>query len=308
MDAVDRRKNELNEEDYTRRLWLTINLNENSFTITDNGVGFKEKEFKSFLAPNISFKDGSLTRGNKGVGATYIAYGLDCLQFGTKGNSHEFFGEINNGREWVEDNHGIVTRPIVVEAQSTDPYFMGIDRGSTFKIRYGGQNSRPKDLSWYNATTPEQWLYLLLLKTPLGSIDYLGETSDHIKFSFKVIDRQNLENVLSDLDAEYIFPHTKIGASVNIKDVIAFESKLTSQGRDASALPTKYYKSNGIYEFYSTKDLISFRNLEDSAQKMLQDYQVEAYGYFAYSTSIWDQLNDSLAKLRKGYRVLKGGL
>lgn len=66
MDAADRRASELKENGYERRLWLTIDLRENSFAITDNGIGFKEKEFKSFLAPNISFKDGETSRGNKG--------------------------------------------------------------------------------------------------------------------------------------------------------------------------------------------------------------------------------------------------
>ncbi|WP_279496895.1 hypothetical protein [Aeromonas veronii] len=90
MDAVDRRALS-GENGYKRKLWLTIDLLENSFSITDNGVGFNEKEFKAFLAPNISFKNGGSTRGNKGVGATYIGYGFDYLQFGTKGNGHEFF-------------------------------------------------------------------------------------------------------------------------------------------------------------------------------------------------------------------------
>ncbi len=57
MDATDRRKAELNEKDYKGKLWVTIDLSENSISITDNGIGFDEDQFKSFLAPNISFKE-----------------------------------------------------------------------------------------------------------------------------------------------------------------------------------------------------------------------------------------------------------
>lgn len=307
MDAVDRRA--LNEEEnYKRKLWLTIDLSDNSFSITDNGVGFNEKEFESFLAPNISFKNGGGTRGNKGVGATYIGYGFDYLQFGTKGNGHEFVGEIKNGRDWVEDYKGIVTRPVVYASLSENAAFNKETRGSTFKIKFGGEHTRPKDLSWYSATTPEQWLYLLLVKTPLGSIPYLKDDSKAIQFELEVINKIGVCSSLSDNDARYMFPHTKIKASVNLKDIIQLQNKLISQGKDASAIPAKYLKSNGIYEFFDTNDILSLRKKDEDFESLLNEYSVEAYAYFTYSTSVWDQLNDSLAKLRKGYRVLRGGL
>lgn len=308
MDAVDRRKDELNEADYKRKISITINLLENSFSITDNGIGFKEKELKSFLAPNISFKDGNKSRGNKGVGATYIAYGFDYLCFGTKGNGHAFVGEIIGGREWVDDNKGIVTRPVVVESVALDLAFSNIDRGSTFKIKYGGSNTRPRDLSWYAATTPEQWLYLLLIKTPLGSIRFLNEKPNYISFSINVVDKSGAEKILDNQEAAYIFPHLKISASTNLKEVIALQASLIKQGKDSSNLPQKYTKSNAVYDFYSNEELTGFKNFDEAEQKLLRQYSVEAYGYFAYSTLVWDQLNDTIAKLRKGYRVLRGGL
>jgi hypothetical protein len=308
MDAVERRRIDLAEPGYQPKIWLTINLKENSFSITDNGIGFKEQEFRSFLAPNISFKDGIKTRGNKGVGATYIAYGFDYLQFGTKGNGHEFAGEISNGRDWVEDHQGIVTRPMVTSISLDDPIFSSIQRGSTFKIRYGGKSVRPKDLSWYAATTPDQWLYLLLLKTPLGSVSYLNSKADPIKFSLSVIDKTKGTKTLNDVEATYIFPHQKIAASVNIKEILTLQQKLLSDGKDPSKLPGKYSKLHGVYEFYSTSDVSDIRSFDLSEAQLIKEYQVEAYGYFVYSTSVWDQLNDVTAGLRKGFRVLRGGL
>lgn len=309
MDATDRRASELKEDNYEQRLWLTIDLQENSFAITDNGIGFKEKEFKSFLAPNISFKDGETSRGNKGVGATYIAYGFDHLQFATKGNDHEFSGEIKNGRTWVDDSKGIVTRPVVMESNFSEPAFTTTPRGASFKIRFGGKNTRPKDLSWYGATTAEQWLYLLLIKTPLGAIQYHTGNNKQIRFDLSVINKDGTTTTTTNHNAAYLHPHVKIKASVNLKDISALQQKLLDQGKDASALPAKYYKSNGIYETYKTAELLQIRRWgEDPTVDIIKQYNIEAYGYFAYSTSIWGQLNDEIAKLRKGYRVLKGGL
>lgn len=308
MDAVDRRKRDSEDLLYEPKLWLTIDLKENSFSITDNGIGFKEQELKSFLAPNISFKDGVKTRGNKGVGATYIAYGFDFLQFGTKGNGHDFTGEIVGGRDWVEDHDGIVTRPMVVASSSKDAAFLAVDRGSTFKIKFGGKSVRPKDLSWYGATTPDQWLYLLLVKTPLGAIPFSDDMSKPIKFSLTVIDKNGNQKNVDDVDARYIFPHTRIAASVDLKEILRCQKKLAEQAKDTSKLPGKFFKLHGIYETYSTDELADFRNLTDDEKQLILDFQIEAYGYFVYSTSVWDQLNDVTAKLRKGFRVLRGGL
>ena len=312
MDAVDRRKteSETSSTDYVGKLWIEINLSENSFSITDNVVGFKEKEFKSFLAPNISFKDGEKTRGNKGVGATYIAYGFDNLEFATKGNGHDFTGKISGGREWVEDSKGIITRPVVVPSGNISDVFALLDRGSSFKITFGGSNTRPKDLSWYSATTAAQWLYLLLVRTPLGGIEFIGDPKEPIEFDLKVIDKLGGSTSESDVSASYMFPHTKINASVDMKEILAQQKKLHDNGRDLSVLPPKYSKLNGIYEFFSSQDINSIRNWTSDALVLdvVKKYSVEAYGYFAYSTSVWDQLNDVHAGLRRGYRVLKGGL
>ena len=307
MDAVDRRAADTSDTNYERRLWLTIDLNENSFSITDNGIGLNEKEFESFLAPNISFKDGDRSRGNKGVGATYIGYGFDYLLFGTKGNGHEFVGELEGGRDWVEDFKGIKTRPVVVSAAYKSSDFDAVDRGSIFKIKFGGENTRPKDLSWYGATTADQWLYLLLIKTPLGSIDYLGESESRIKFNLRVINKDGKEDIVADEDAAYMYPHLKIKASVNLADVIARQQLLLEKGEDASAIPARYLKSNGMYEFFNNTDLLGFRS-DQNYKELVELYEIEAYGFFTYSTAVWDQFNDTLAKLRKGYRVLRGGL
>ena len=111
MDAVDNRDIYSEEDKIEKKIWLTINLKENRFSITDNGIGFKKDEFYSFLAPDISFKDGESTRGNKGVGATYLAYAFNNLQIGTKTPDFSFTGQMKEGRDWVEDSKGIVERP-----------------------------------------------------------------------------------------------------------------------------------------------------------------------------------------------------
>jgi len=307
MDAVD--KQSIHQEPaYRKKLWIRIDLQKNQLSITDNGVAFNEKEFKAFLAPNISFKDGSKTRGHKGVGATYIAYGFNYLQLGTKSANFEYTGELISGNQWVEDNQGIVTRPIVKASSPIDPVFFTIGRGSTFTLRFDS-STRPKSLSWFMATTPEQWLYLLLIKTPLGTVNLGSPDCSDIYFDLTVIDNKGEERVLADQQASYIYPHLKIKGSCDLKDILKVQQQLHLSGRDLTKLPSKYEKLNGIYEFFNTSELKKLPTQKiDDKEDLIDRYQITAYCFFTYSTSVWDNLNDDLAKLRKGYRVLRGGL
>src|SRR5579872_6848330 len=46
MDAVDARERDLKEKTYKKKLYITVDLKENSFTVIDNGIGFEEVKFK----------------------------------------------------------------------------------------------------------------------------------------------------------------------------------------------------------------------------------------------------------------------
>jgi hypothetical protein len=307
LDSVDKRKR--SNAKIEKKIWLNVDLSDNSFTITDNGIGFQKKEFEAFLAPNISFKESKETRGNKGVGATYIAYGFNKLTLGTKNADFNFVGQMINGRKWVEDKEGLVTRPMVRPFDVTPNKYDDVDQGTFFKINFGGDYTRPKNLSYFNAVNAEQWLYLLLLKTPLGGI-YFDEKDPPTLFYLSVTDSQGKTTSIDNEPATYIYPHLKIKASANVKEILETQSTLMSKGKDPSKLPAKFERLNGLYETFGSYEIKSLptNKLEAKHHDLIDEYSIEAYGYFGYSTQLWDEFNDHLAKLRKGYRVLKGGL
>lgn len=310
LDAVDKRAELLeSKEHYKKHIWLTIDLTENSFSIIDNGIGFKEQEFKSFLAPSISFKDSRKSRGNKGVGATYIAYGFNHLELGTKSEEFEFYGEIKDGRNWVEDNEGKVPRPKIKTKTIHNEIFHGLDRGTYFSLKFGGTNTRPKDLTWYQATTASQWKYLLLTKTPLGCVNHKFQTEQRINFILKVIDSNGVSTELNDF-ASYDYPHLLINGSKNLLEVRDEQEKLLKKGADASKISKKYSNLNGIYDIYSPEQIkeLPTNQITPLQKNLIDTYNIHAYGYFCYSTTVWDTLNDDVACLRKAYRFLKGGI
>ena len=159
-------------DDFTPKLWIRIDLKDQSLSVTDNGIGFSKDEFRNFLAPTITFKKRE-NRGNKGVGATYLAYGFNFLQVGTKSPDYEFIGTLANGREWVEveTEDSIGSRPTVTQDnEALHPPFNSIVRGATFTLKLVGDSIFPKDLSYQGANTAEEWSSILRIKTPLGGI------------------------------------------------------------------------------------------------------------------------------------------
>ncbi|NOX96279.1 MAG: ATP-binding protein, partial [Alphaproteobacteria bacterium] len=306
MDAVDKRFEV--DPSITSRIKIAIDLAENSVEVIDNGCGFEEQEFKSFLAPSISFKSGGNTRGNKGVGVTYIAYGFNDLTIRTKNKHFAFEGALRRGREWIEDSSGTVSRPVVEATKSKSAAFDELDQGTSFKIVFSGKSVRPSSLGWYQAKTPEQWLYLLLLKTPLGGIDLPSFSSSGVVFDLTVIDKNDEIASVEDVLANYKFPHQEIGASQQLSKIVDAQRRAVSAGKNPAKAISKYRKSNGIYEVYDVASLEKVTNLSKAEKILLNYHGATAYGYFAYSTEVWDQVNDKKAKLRKGLRILRGGL
>lgn len=307
MDSVEKREINISHSNYKKKILINVDLEENSFTVIDNGTGFSQNEFKSFIAPNISFKSSKGSRGNKGVGATYIAYGFNRIQIATKNNDYNFRGEIKGGRDWVEDFEGIKDRPIVRETIINSDEFDQVEQGVLFKIYYGGKNTRPKKLSYFQATNATQWLNILLLKTPLGGI-YLDKESDkNIEFNLTVTNEDGTITKLENDKALYRYPHLLIQSSINLKEVKEAQTKLSEKGEDVTQLPPKFLRKAGLYNFFSTEDLKNFLK-NDNHKELIDFHSITAYGYFCFSTSVWDHINDEKIGLRKGSRILRGGL
>jgi len=309
LDAVDNRKQK--DTKYTPAIWIKIDLKENTISVTDSGIGFSEDQFRSFLAPNVSFKKQE-DRGNKGVGATYLGYGFNFLQIGTKTPDFSFVGTIKEGREWVEDESGTKTRPKIQESEVIHEVFNIIDRGSTFSLKLAGDFVRPKNLNWLNANTANQWESILRIKTPLGGI-YFGKECLLSKCHLTVVDEEANTTEKEITDCEYIYPHKVITTCKELNSIRKIQRDLLEKYKDISKLPDNYYKLNALYNFWKYEDIIAdkseFRDsLSIEERKLVESYKVSCYGFFCYSTNIWKVYNDDVVGLRGGLRILKGGL
>ncbi|HWR35221.1 MAG TPA: ATP-binding protein [Clostridia bacterium] len=119
LDAVEKRAEE-GDINYKPAIWITIDIPNETISVTDNGCAMTEAQFRAFLKPGYSFKEGGGTRGSKGVGATYLAYGFNYLEIATKiDGKSACSGVLENGRSWLEDMSNVVGRPRVQPVTNT---------------------------------------------------------------------------------------------------------------------------------------------------------------------------------------------
>ena len=309
LDAVDHRKQK--DKNYKPAIWIRIDLKENVISITDNGIGFTEDQFRNFLAPNVSFKKQN-DRGNKGVGATYLAYGFNFFQVGSKTSDFSFVGTLKDGREWVEDPTGTKARPKIQESKVIHEAFGEIDQGSTFSLKLVGDFIHPKDLKWVGASNADQWEFVLRIKTPLGGI-YFNRPYFLSVCHLTVIDEKGNRTQKDITKCEYIYPHEVIPTCKSLNEIRKKQQELIDSGKDGSKFPDSYNKLIGLYNSWTYEDFISDKGefkgaLNEEYKAIAGKHKFSTYGFFCYSTDVWDKINDEIAKLRKGQRILRGGL
>ncbi len=316
LDAVERRMVDSSTLEGT--IWINVNLKEQSVRVTDDGCGMDLQQLRQFLRPNFSFKSGAITRGSKGVGATYLGYGFNSLQISSKQGRKIYSGRIENGRAWVEDNTGTVARPKIEPADVQNGPFLEITQGTSITVRLSGDKIRPRNLGWYQATTADQWMALLRIMTPIGGI-YTNKTSvPNITIKVSVIDGAGEMTEATLPKPEYLYPHQVINRTANISDFMKDQHSKVAKGLDVSRIPPQFKSLNGLWGRWTADELLDnpeaaycpvrLTSLTADEKTLAKTAGVSLYVFLAFSTDLWDTLNDTKLRLRKGARVLHGGL
>lgn len=317
LDAVEKRVSDGGLAAGEGRVWIAIDLKSQSVQVTDNGCAMDLQQIRQFLKPNFSFKSGAITRGSKGVGATYLGYGFNYLQISSKQNDRLYSGKIEGGRQWVEDTTGTIARPRIVPCPTQQGAFSEVDRGTSISVALKGENIRPRNLGWYQATTAEQWAALLRILTPVGGIYVDGQQAPLVKIQVSVTDLAGVTTTSQLDNPEYLYPHLIIPRSGSIVEFLQDQQKKIEAGADAAKIPPKFKSLNGLWGSWTSEQLLE-KQLEsfcpirlslDADERLLATQAgVSIYVYLGFSTELWDTVNDVNLKLRKGLRVLHGGL
>lgn len=301
LDSVENRKEKGDNFDPT--INIVININNQSLTVSDNGTGLTKKQFNQFLVPFFSFKSGN-TRGHKGVGATYLAYGFNFMQICTKNDHYEAYGKMINAREWLFDDNPSGNPEVIPEnGDPIDSHFQSFDSGVSITLKFD-QSTHPKDLSWIGTENPESWLNILRVKTGLGAF----KINNDIKVRLTVVDSNGESRLIEKKGIEYLwlreFPTVR--RTINIRNL---ENKLAEffKKRGYSAkLPSSLKNYDLIEEIWESKELEDIVSLDKNEIEIIRRFTPKIYCGFGYSAKIFNEFNESLG-VRTNYKVLTGG-
>ncbi|MEV4824181.1 hypothetical protein [Micromonospora sp. NPDC049274] len=290
--------------DFEQHLRVIVDLDRNELTVSDNGCGMTYDEFKRFLAPNFSFKEEVNSRGHKGVGATYLAYGFNYLRVHTKSPGYEACGRILNGRTWLAGSAD--GDPPLVEPDSSadiDEDFEKVERGTTVTVRFD-EYTHPKKLSWLAAKDADTWLTILRVKTGVGSVEPSMDKTIEVTC---IAGGESTTATISEVS--YLWLHNDKCKSARISEVASKAQEQFKKYGTAKPPPNAHRKLDFLYEEYhwdSCKELLTpeaFAEHEEVVVKHRPTIKVE----YGYTTKLWKRFNEKLG-IRSNMQVLRAGI
>lgn len=314
LDALQTRLR-LQEPGYRPTLWVTIDIPSGLVRVVDNGVGMDGDEFRYCLRPNVSFKRQADLRGHKGVGATFLAYGYSFIKLQSKKNGESIGAILRQGRQWAEDTSDTIPRPTFQGVQFNVPELGKEKSGTAVEILVGASSGeRPRHLGWIGAQTAEQWLNILRIKSPLGGV-YLTTPPFLPAVNLSV---KSAEGSITDCvtdRAEYYYPHEiptlKVQSLSDVRKALA--AIPGDPATQFQKLASEHKRLDCLYEIWDKDQILQddsyFASAIDEEQKLLVErHNVTVYASFLRSAKMWGEFNDSVLKLRKGQRIMHGGV
>ena len=307
LDAVEARtadeKSAGTGLDYQPKIDIRINLDDNSLTVTDNGVGLDNEKFEQFLAPNFSFKTGD-TRGHKGVGATYVAYGFNYMRVSTKVPGFEASGRILNARNWIKSySPGANPKVEPDDSPRVDAAFDDNDRGVSVTVRFD-DNTHPKRLDWIGAKDAETWLKILSIKTGIGSV--LPDNS--IKVNVEVV-KEKKTTAVSRLGTSYFWLHEMASKKARLREITSAADALYQKHGAGYKMPDKFNNLDFIFDSWDAFELQSLlvASLDDEDIEVIKAHKPTVSMEFGHTAKLWTSFNDKLG-IRANSRVLQSGI
>lgn len=301
LDSVEKRM-EKESEMYVPQVKIIVNIQENSVTVTDNGVGFSEEEYTKFLAPNFSFKNGN-TRGHKGVGATYLAYGFNYIQIATKSPDFEAVGVMKNARKWLSDVSPAGNPKVEPDYNPVnDEMFESVDRGVSITVKYDN-TTYPKNLSWIGINKAKEWLDILRVKTGLGAI----EENSRISLDMIAIDKNGNRTQVHKQGIDYLSITDFVSKAQNYTVIQNKMSELFSKKGPQFRMPSKLSNLEAIYDKWEYTKILTMLKFTEEQKKLIEVYKPTVIFYYVYSINVWNKINEKIG-IRKGLNVLYGGI
>jgi hypothetical protein len=311
LDAIDK-KAHAKPKNFSPKLWITVDIASRMVRVVDNGTGMGPEEIQFCFRPNVSFKNRKEARGNKGVGATFLAYGFGSIRLSTKTPSFSGTVRVAGGRLWADDYTHSYPRPKLDVEDFSVPELANESSGTAVEIMIP-TGTRP-DLGWWNASTAEQWYQILRMRTPLGGIYLSGETPTRARISITVIDYASTATTIEVLNAEYPYPHEISEILPKVKSYEDIVEALKDVQGDSSKIPQDFKRIDAMYGIWSYDQLLeedspfAGQRFTPDQEELIRRHKVAVYGCFLSTATKWTLYQKDCLKIRSQPLLMKGGL
>ena len=292
LDAYEQKN-----QDYLPEVQVVIDLDQNKLVVIDNGVGMSKEELTQFFfTPNATLKGGfdasrGRQRGEKGVGATFTAYGTNSIHISTKKLSTDetTSGRLECGLDWVNKDIKTIPMPQVTPAEPHTE-LANMNHGSAVTIEFSDKTNMGS-LSDHGVNL-KQWEIILRLHTALGLVS-LGD-NDELKdvLTGKLTLIEDGKSTSKRVRIGYFFPH----------EVTESRIQLSSLDRSTKKqLPDSQRDMNILYEVFShekVREHVQKRmgntsymraKSKERISRILNVHSPKAYVGFTYSSDYWDE-------------------
>lgn len=315
LDAIDLKLRD-KPVGYHPKLHIVIDIPRRIVRVIDNGIGMDDEEFRLCFRPNTSFKTRRESRGHKGVGATFLAYGFSMISMMSKKSDIKIAAALRGGREWSEERTSARPRLEIIEFNC--PELLHESSGTSVEILIPDAQ-RPK-LSWLMAKSADAWYDVLRIRTPLGGVYLTKSDKDKLVEPEVFLTLVATDGDVTDAarsNVEYYYPHEMpIFDTAKVKtvgDIQVAESKLSGNVRArADNIPESLKRLEAIWEIWDYEQLIAHptfsKELSEEQKTLLAHHKATVYGFFISSARLWKEFQTSVLQVHSNARLLEGGL
>lgn len=149
--------------------------------------------------------------------------------------------------------------------------------------------------------------------TPLGGIYLCDEQASDVTIHIEVVTSEGSVSSHTLNKPSYFYPHSAFEKVEDIREFLKEQKKRIDKQQDASKIPHKFTGLNGIWGEWTGEDILNDKSiikpkLTEGEKARASELGIRIYAFLGFSTELWDNLNDVRLALRKGARVLRGGL
>ncbi len=309
LDAIEQKKRI--ETGHIGQLKINIDDQTRTVAVSDNGIGMGLRELRYCFRPSVSFKNRRETRGHKGVGSTFLAYGFLNVRVQTKQADTKLAVQLSNGRTWAEDRTSTIPRPRLEVIDFSDTWLSGQASGTRFEIHIE-RGHRP-DLGWWSANNAKQWATLLCIRTPLGGVYLRGREHPQVTVEVSITNSAGDRTTETITKPEYILPHELTTLLPKVSDVRSLVAHMIKADGDKHRLPSEFKNLSALWDIWDENDLLdeqqTFNDRFEEAEKhLIRRHQVCVYGCFVASAKVWGQYQSEELKIHRSPLILRGGM